>query len=206
MLIRTFVRAPEGGGSTTTDPSPANQAPNPPPPPAPQLSEAQTFSREYVQELRRENETWRHKARGHETAAEQARREKAEAERARDEAVEQARKDAETTVTAARQAANERIVRAEVKAAATRAGMVDMDGLKLLDLSAITLDDAGEVAIPEKFFEDAKRAKPWLFGAAPGSTSHPGSPPPTQPPARKSAKEMSDEEFGQAMRTRSWRA
>lgn len=206
MLVRTFVRAPEGGGSTMADPSPANQASTPPPPPVTQPPEPQTFSREYVQELRRENETWRHKARGHESAAEQARREKEEAERARDEAVTQAQKDAETAITIAQQAANERIIRAEVKAAAVRAGMVDLDGLKLLDLAPLKLTDAGEVEIPETFFGDARKAKPWLFGAAPGTTSHPGSPPPTQPPARKSAKEMSDEEFAQAMRARAWRA
>ena len=38
-----------------------------------------------------------------------------------------------------------RLVRAELKAEAVRAGIVDLDGLKLLDLSAARLNERGEV-------------------------------------------------------------
>lgn len=42
------------------------------------------------------------------------------------------------------EALQQRLVRAELKAEAVRAGMIDLDGLKLLDISAARLTDAGE--------------------------------------------------------------
>lgn len=41
--------------------------------------------------------------------------------------------------------AERRLIRAELKAEAVRAGMVDLDGLKLLDLSALRLSAGGDV-------------------------------------------------------------
>jgi hypothetical protein len=147
--------------------------------PAPS-QDPQTFSREYVHELREENKTWRQKAQGHETAAQQA---KAEAEKFR--------ADAEKAVTEARSAADQRVIRAELKAAATKAGIIDLDGLKLLDASAVKLDENGDVVIPADFFDQAKKSKPWLFGQ---STSQTQPPPRQEPPKRKSAREWSDDE------------
>lgn len=105
-----------------------------------------------------------------------------------------ARDDIEAARTAARTEAEARIIRAEIKAAALAAGMVDLDGLKLLDLSAVKLDEAGEVTVPDGFFDAARQAKPYLFGAT-STTSTPGRPPPPNTPAAKKATEMSDEEW-----------
>lgn len=136
--------------------------------------EPETFSRDYVQELRRENEQWRHKARGHESEAAKARRE------------------AEVAIAEARCAADTRIIQAELKAAALAAGMIDVEGLKLLDTSGVELNEDGNIVIPTTLFADAKKAKPWLFGQA--STSSTASTPKIEAPKTKSVREMDDKE------------
>jgi hypothetical protein len=158
--------------TTTVVATPAAQTP---------AQDPQTFSREYVHELREENKTWRQKAQGHETAAQQAKAD-----------VEKARADAEKAVTEARSTADQRVIRAELKAAAVRAGIVDLDGLKLLDTSGVKLGDDGEVVIPGDFFDNAKKSKPYLFGQ---STSQTQQPPRQEPPKKKSAREWSDDEM-----------
>ena len=87
----------------------------------------------------------------------------------------------------------ERLVRAELKAHAVRAGMVDLDGLKLADTSGLTLDEREEVMGAKALMASLRRAKPWLFGAA--STSSAASAPPAQPPRAKLATEMTDAEW-----------
>ena len=57
----------------------------------------------------------------------------------------------------------ERLVRAELKAHALRAGMVDLDGLKLLDTSGVTLNERDEVVGAEPLMAEMRRAKPWLL-------------------------------------------
>lgn len=152
--------------------------------PAPQVKEPETFSREYVSELRGENKTYRHKA-------------SEEAERAKksDEAAQAAIKAADEKVAQATQAANERIKRAELKAAALQAGIVDTDGLKLADLSKVTInEETGEVEGATELIEALKAAKPYLFGEV-KSTSATKEPPNPKTPAAKSAAEMTDEEY-----------
>jgi hypothetical protein len=162
-----------------------------------------------IRDLRDENATRRVKAKELETAlaAETARATKAETDGAAaltaaqaaakkdlDDAVAAAKAEAETHKTTATTAANERIIRAELKAEAIKAGMVDLDGLKLLDTSKVTLGEDGEVQIPDKFFEDAKKAKPWLFGTAGTSTSSTTEPPKPGTPGAKAVKDMTPEE------------
>jgi hypothetical protein len=154
--------------------------------------EPETFSREYVQELRRENEQWRHRVRSHESDAAKAREEMEVAKRERDETTARARRDAQAAIAEACRAADARIMRAELKTAALAAGMIDPDGLKLLDTSAVNLNEEGDIVIPDTFFADAKRAKPWLFGQA--STSSTASTPKIEPPRTKKVREMDDKE------------
>lgn len=155
-------------------------------------NEPETFSRDYVQELRRENEQWRYKARGHEGEAAKAREEMEAARRERDETAAKARKDAQAAIAEARRAADVRIVQAELKAAALAAGMIDVEGLKLLDTSDVELNEEGNLVIPASLFADAKKAKPWLFGQA--STSSTAATPKIEPPKSKSVREMDDKE------------
>ncbi len=145
--------------------------------------EPETFSREYVQELRAENASYRTRANEAKTAAEVAEAAKVAA-----------LAESETKVTAATTAANERVIRAELKAVAVKAGMVDLDGLKLADLSKVTLDEHGEVQGADDLMKALKESKPYLFGTT-TSTTHPGKAPPSGDPETKLAKDMTPEEY-----------
>jgi hypothetical protein len=72
--------------------------------------------------------------------------------------------------------------------------MIDLDGLKLLDASKVTIKDDGTVAGAEELIAQAKKDKPYLFGAS--STSSTATPPRrTTTPQTKSALEMTVEEW-----------
>ncbi len=89
---------------------------------------------------------------------------------------------------------SEKLIRAGLKAEAIRAGMVDLDGLKLLDLSEVKLDAHGEIADAPALLSQLKRVKPWLFGAA-MSSSVAAHPPRPEPPRMRHANELSHEEW-----------
>lgn len=91
-----------------------------------------------------------------------------------------------------------RLVRAELKAEAVRHGMVDLDGLRLLDPTLIDLDEAGEVRGAANIMRDLKRAKPWLFGLAGAFSSSTASAPAAAVPSAKSAMKMTHAEWQSA--------
>lgn len=158
--------------------------PTPPAPaPAPASREPEVFSREYVSELRGENASQR--------VARQAAEAKAQAA---EENATKATTEAKASIEAATKSANERIIRAELKASAIKAGMVDIDGLKLADLSKVKLNEAGEVEGADALMEELKKSKPFLFGTATttGSTTPPPKP---APGAQTKATEMTPEEY-----------
>lgn len=175
-LMRCYVDDPAGGGGgSPTPPAGGNHD-----------DKGETFSREYVKELREENKGWRLKA--------------TQLEKERDDhktAAEKAAQDADGRVKEANTAAEQRVIRAELKAEALKAGMVDLDGLKLADLSKIKINDAGEVEGASELMEELKKAKPYLFGTTQNSST-PGTPPNPKPPAAKKATEMTDEEYAAA--------
>ena len=147
--------------------------------------EPETFSKDYVRELREENKGWRLKLTDAETkAAESA------------AALTKASKDADEKVAGATTAADLRVIRAELKAAALKAGMVDLDGLKLADLSTVKLGADGEIEGADALMEALKKAKPYLFGAA--SSSYAGDPPKPTDPKPKLAKDMTPAEYSAA--------
>lgn len=86
-----------------------------------------------------------------------------------------------------------RLIAADLRTEAVRAGMVDIDGLKLIDLTGIRLDDSDKVIGGRKLMADLRRAKPWLFGAAISSSIAVA--PASQPVRQKTAMDMSDEEY-----------
>jgi hypothetical protein len=88
------------------------------------------------------------------------------------------------------------LIRSEMKAIAIRAGMVDLDGLTLLDLTAARLGANGEVEHADRLMEDFRRAKPWLFKTASSSTTAPT--PPSTPPAARRATTMTHAEWQSA--------
>ena len=91
--------------------------------------------------------------------------------------------------------AETRLVRAELKAEAVRAGMIDLDGLRLVDLPALKVNEGGEVEGVAAVMQDLRKRKPWLFGAAQQFSSNPSSPPPSSPAKQKLATEMTDAEY-----------
>jgi hypothetical protein len=122
-----------------------------------------------------------------------ARDAKTAAERARDEGVAAERTAAEQRITAAQASANERIVRAELKAHAVKAGIVDLDGLRLLDVSGVKLNEAGDVENAEALIASLKTSKPYLFGST--SSSSTAAPPRQSEPSTKTARQMTQEEW-----------
>ncbi len=159
------------------------------------IKEPETFSKDYVRELRHENAGYRLKAQEAERKSQEA---EAAAKKATEEAearVKKASEEAEGKIKEVHTASEQRIIRAEMKAAAIKAGMVDLDGLKLADLSKIKLNEQGEVEGAEALMEEMKKAKPYLFQAG-SSTSHAGDPPPKKKDDKaKTAKDMTDAEW-----------
>ena len=151
-------------------------APTPKPAPAP----TETFSREYVNELREENKRWRLTASDKETIATTAAT-----------AAEKAKAEADALIAEVTTKADQRIITAELRRMADKAGLVDLDALKLFDTSAVKLDANGDVIVPDGFFDTARKAKPWAFQT---STSNPApAPKPGAGPEKKFA-DMTPEE------------
>lgn len=140
--------------------------------------------KDHVRDLRRENQSLRE------------RNGKADDERQKaiDAALAKARAEHDETIGKERTAAQDRVLRAELKAAALKAGMVDLDGLKLADLSKVKINEQGEVEGAESLMESMKEAKPYLFQTANSTSSTTGVPPKGEAKA-KLATEMSAEEY-----------
>lgn len=101
---------------------------------------------------------------------------------------------AEAALAEARQTTNERLLRSELKAEAIQAGMIDLDGLKLIELSEIEISDGGDIVDAGAVLAKLKRAKPWLFGQGRSSSPAAHAPRPEQPRTRH-ANELSHEEW-----------
>ena len=89
-----------------------------------------------------------------------------------------------------------KLVQSELKAEALRAGMVDLDGLKLVDPAALVPGPDGEFHDAALIIAQLRRDKPWLFGAA-NSGSNAVAPAATIT-RRKLATEMSLDEWRSA--------
>ena len=88
---------------------------------------------------------------------------------------------------------------AELRARALAAGMVDADGVKLLDTGKASLAEDGSLVLPEGVFEAARRNKPYLFtpigGAGGNTTGSTARAPAHAAPRPHLATEMSFEEW-----------
>lgn len=174
----------------------------------------ETFSREYVIELRNENKGLRLRAQKAEnernlavekSAAEiKAANEKvAAAEKAATDAIAAAKTEAEKASTeaiaAAKKETDDRVIRTELRVEATKAGMHDLDGLKLVDASALKIKDDGTVEGVADLMTKLKTDKPYLFGTSRGTTNTDNKPPP-KPGQPKNAKDLSPEEYAAALK------
>jgi hypothetical protein len=66
---------------------------------------------------------------------------------------------AEDEIATLRGEFHKRLIAANLRTEAVRAGMIDLDGLKLIDLSKIRLDDNDMIAEGRKLMTDLRRAK-----------------------------------------------
>lgn len=96
-------------------------------------------------------------------AALKAAREREEAEKSELDKLREAAQRAEAERQAALQAANERLIRAEVKAVAAELGIVDPDAAyALMDCSEVTVDESGQVQGVAEALKALTEAKPYL--------------------------------------------
>jgi hypothetical protein len=87
-----------------------------------------------------------------------------------------------------------RVVQAELRTEAVRAGMVDLDGVRLIDASGLVLGPDGVEGAAD-LVARMREAKPWLFGRGGGSSSSAGRAPVAAAPKAKTAMEMSEDEW-----------
>lgn len=139
------------------------------------------ISAEYAHELREEAKAWRLKH-----------QEEVAARKAADDKVTAADATAAGKIKEAQTVADQRVIRAELKAAALKAGMVDVDALKMADLTKVTLNADGEVVGADELMAAMKKSKPYLFGTPSTSGTHPT--PPTGEQKPKKVSEMTDAE------------
>ena len=106
-------------------------------------------------------------------------------------------KDAETAAKLAESttAAKEQVKAARLEALALREGLVDLDGLKLLDLSKITQKDDGTFEGVDEVFKAAREAKPYLFGEKVTTTTTTKPAPKPGDPAPIDARKLTPEEY-----------
>jgi hypothetical protein len=95
----------------------------------------------------------------------------------------------ETTEVAALRAL---LLHSELKAEAIRAGMVDLDGVKLIDMAGVKVTEAGELVDGAKVMSALRAAKPWLFGRSSSSVAQA---PRAEAPKAKTAMDMSVDEW-----------
>lgn len=86
-----------------------------------------------------------------------------------------------------------KLMQAELRTAAARAGMIDLDGVKLVDTAGLAVNEAGELLDGPAIMTRLRQEKPWLFGRS--SSSSPAVAPRASPPKAKTAMEMSVDEW-----------
>lgn len=101
---------------------------------------------------------------------------------------------AEAALAETKSTATAKLIHAELKAEAIRAGMIDLDGLKLLDFAEVAFDQQGDVADAPGIMSRLKRDKPWLFGHGVSSSAAAHAPRP-EPPRMRHANELSHDEW-----------
>jgi hypothetical protein len=89
-----------------------------------------------------------------------------------------------------------RLLQANLRTEAVRAGMVDLDGLKLIDPAGVRVDSEGNILDGKALMTALRKQKPWLFGGMSSSNTTPA--PSSIPVKQKMAMDMNDEEYAAA--------
>ena len=92
-----------------------------------------------------------------------------------------------------RTAGDARFLRSELKTEALRAGIIDVEGLKLFDTSGLKLAPDGTLPDAAGIMAGMRRDKPWLFSRQ--NTSSGAPPPPPEPSKQRKATDMSHKEW-----------
>ena len=92
-----------------------------------------------------------------------------------------------------RKSFQDRLLIANLRTEAVKAGMIDLDGLKLIDTTSVHLDHDDKVVGGQRIMAELRRNKPWLFGVS--SSSSETTVPASQPVRQKMALEMTDSEY-----------
>jgi hypothetical protein len=88
-----------------------------------------------------------------------------------------------------RDTADRRFIQSELKGEALRRGIIDLDGLKLVDPQGLKIGAAGDVQGVEAVVTKLQKDKPWLF--SPGNSSSLAGVPASVPSGNKQAIDMS---------------
>lgn len=124
--------------------------------------DTKTFSADYVKDLRKESAEYRNKAKELQRKAEEAEAKAAELNNNLKLSQEEAQK-ALNESKRLNSAFEQRVINAELKAAAMEAGLVDMDAFKMVDVSKVKITDKGEVVGVKELIDDLKKEKAYLF-------------------------------------------
>ncbi len=81
--------------------------------------------------------------------------------------------DPATTLQERLDRANERLVQSELRNHAIRAGMIDLDLLKLVDTKDFAVDDSGNLPQATEALARLRRDKPWMFANSSSSQLKP---------------------------------
>jgi len=103
--------------------------------------------------------------------------------------------DTQPDLAAENAALRARLLQSELRTEAVRAGMVDLDGVRLIDPAALTLTDTGALDGGPALMARLRQDKPWLFGKGAASSSSGAVPPPAAPAAPRSAMDMGVDEW-----------
>ena len=98
----------------------------------------------------------------------------------------------DAALTTIRAQSRDRLLRAELRSEAIRAGIVDLDGLKLADTTTITFGEDGSIDGAEIVITGLKASKPYLFAGARDNASFGATTSPTVRAPAPAAPELVD--------------
>jgi hypothetical protein len=163
-----------------------------------QQDDGKTFSADYVKDLRKESANYRNQAKELQRKAEEAETKATELSDVLKVTKEEAQKALSETKRL-NSAFEQRVINAELKAAAMEAGLIDMDAFKMADTSKVKITDSGDVIGIKELIGDLKKEKAYLFKDITTSNKN-SSAPPTTSEANEKPTYANQKEFDEAKR------
>lgn len=123
-----------------------------------ELPEGDTNSKQYLEQLKKENAKWRLRAKENQVYEKKFKESEAKLNEVASQAELAMKQVVEIKTTAER-----RMIDAELRALATEFGLKKMDYLKLADRSSVKIDENGDVIGAREMIEGLKNSEPELF-------------------------------------------